>query len=279
MNQIDVSELLQPGRGGLVAASPESVGWERVSFSVDRLSEGDAVSRDTGPQEVALVPLCGTVQIETEDAKWRLGSRKSVFTGLPEALYLPRGLAYTITAKTDVEVASCGARAEESYEPRLITSNDYRVELRGAGNASRQVVTLIPPEFPADRLLVVEVWTPSGNWSSYPPHKHDEARPPEEARLEETYYYRLSDTNGFALQRLYSPVRNVNETWGVRDGDLFIVPWGYHTTVAAPGYDLYYLNVLAGDARELTPFEDPEHVRVKDGWRDQATDPRLPLVR
>lgn len=258
-------------------ADREELGWNRVGFRVDAVNDGEVLQRHSGDSECALVPLSGVVIVECNGDRWTVGGRKNVFDGPPEALYLSRDSSYSVRAVGPVEIATCSARAEQRRRPQKITSADYSIELRGAGGASRQVVTVIPPGFPADRLLVVEVWTPGGNWSSYPPHKHDVPRPPLEVALEEVYYYRLRPAHGFALQRLYSPERGVDRTWKVGNDDLFAIPWGFHTTVAAPGCDLYYLNVLAGDAHALTAFEDPELSAVKAEWPTLAIDPRLPL--
>jgi 5-deoxy-glucuronate isomerase len=181
-----------------------------------------------------------------------------------------------LTAESPLEVAVCSAPADRGQrEPVLATAQDYEIEVRGAGNATRRVVTPLGPNFDAHRLVVVEVWTPAGNWSSYPPHKHDETRQPDEVALEETFFFKVSTADGFALQRLYSEERSFDMTWAVGDGDLLLVPWGYHTTVAAPGHDLYYLNVLAGDARELRPFEDPAYAPIREAWRFEEPDPRV----
>ena len=181
---------------------------------------------------------------------------------------------------TDLEIAIAAAPATEKLEPVLVSPEDAEIELRGGGNASRQVNSLMLPDFPADRLHVVEVWTPGGNWSSYPPHKHEQDRDGE-SELEETYYYRLRDPeNGWALQRVYSPDRDFELSQPVRDGDLLLIPWGYHTTVAAHGQDLYYLNVLAGPApkRTLQAFQDPCLKAAQDAWPQAGLDPRLPLI-
>ena len=142
----------------------------------------------------------------------------------------------------------------------------------------KKINHILTPDFPAERLLVVEVFTPAGNWSSYPPHKHDEDRPPEEVVLEETYYYRMARREAFAVQRLYSPSRGVDVTATVRDGDLMLVPFGYHTTCAAHGYDLYYLNALAGERRSMAAADDPDLAWVRPAWETMEKDPRVPLV-
>jgi 5-deoxy-glucuronate isomerase len=152
--------------------------------------------------------------------------------------------------------------------------------VRGSGNATRQINHIIKPEFPAHRLLVVEVFTPAGNWSSYPPHKHDEDRPPGEVVLEEVYYYRTptEPPGAFAVQRLYSPQHGTDITETVRDGDIMLVPHGYHTTCAAHGYDLYYLNGLAGDRRSMAAADDPALAWIRPAWSELQPDPRVPLV-
>jgi len=273
------TDLLRSASAAGHDLKPRDAGWDYVSFRCERLDQGPPASRSSGDFELALVPLSGTIRARALGQEWRVGGRASVFDGLPEALYLPIGAEYEIEAVGGpAEVATCGARTTAAHEPRLVTSADYEVELRGAGAASRQVVTVLPPDFPAEKLLVVEVWTPAGNWSSYPPHKHDERRAPEEVVLEETFFFRLSDARGFGLARLYSPERDFDSAMVVHDHDLLCVPWGYHTTVAVPGYDMYYLNVLAGDTRALTASDDPDHAWVRDSWAAQERDRRLPLV-
>jgi 5-deoxy-glucuronate isomerase len=251
--------------------TPESAGWQHLSFGV----RSGSFSAETGDDEIAIVPLSGGgCRVSAEGETWKLAGRANVFAGMPWTLYLPRDTAYRVEG--DAEVAICGARCERRLEPVLVRPDDVEVEVRGAGNATRQINHLVKPEFPAERLLVVEVFTPSGNWSSYPPHKHDEDNPPGEVVLEETYYYR---TDGFAVQRVYSPRHGLDLTATVRDGDLVLVPYGYHTTAAAHGYDLYYLNALAGDRRSMASADDPDLAWIRAGWAGQATDPRVPLVR
>ena len=256
-------------RRGWKPVTPESAGWRHLSF---RLVSGTE-DADTGQDEICLVPLTGACRVEAEGRTWELGGRSSVFAGLPWALYLPRDTEYRLEAEGDVAVS--GARCERRREARLVRPEDVEIEVRGAGNATRQINHVLKPEFPAERLLVVEVLTPSGNWSSYPPHKHDEDRPPGEVVLEETYYFR---TGGFAMQRLYSPRHGLDLTETVEDGDLLLVPYGYHTTCAAHGYDLYYLNALAGDRRSMASADDPALAWVRPAWESLEPDPRVPMV-
>jgi 5-deoxy-glucuronate isomerase len=253
--------------------TPESAGWRHLSFGV----RSGPFAAETGEFEIALVPLSGRIQVASEDGAWELGGREHVFAGLPWALYLPRDSSYSVEG--DGEVAICGARCERRRDPQLVAPGDVEIEVRGAGNATRQINHLLKPEFPAERLLVVEVFTPAGNWSSYPPHKHDEDRPPDEVVLEETYYFRTPAPEAFAVQRLYSPRHGLDVTETVRDGDLMLVPYGYHTTAAAHGYDLYYLNALAGDRRSMASADDPGLAWIRGAWRELEPDPRVPLVR
>ena len=262
---------------------PADAGWTYVSFAVRTLAAGETLELPANGQERAFVPLSGVAEATAGDASWTFGGRKTVFDGLGHCLYLPRDTAVVVTATTDLELAVAEAPATERHEPVLVTPDDVGIELRGGGNASRQVGSLMLPDFPADRLHVIEVWTPGGNWSSYPPHKHehDVTGADAESELEETYYYRLRDPeNGWAVQRVYSPERDFDLTATVRDGELLLIPWGYHTTVAAYGHDLYYLNVLAGPApkRTLQAFQDPCLKSTQDAWPGEGIDSRLPFI-
>jgi 5-deoxy-glucuronate isomerase len=184
--------------------------------------------------------------------------------------------AFSVTADTDCDLAFCYCRAEERHPARLVTPDEVRVEIRGGGNATRQIHHMLTPEFPAHRLLVVEVFTPAGNWSSYPPHKHDVHNPPGEVDLEEIYYYRLDRPEGYAIQKVYTADRRIDQTLSVRDGELVLIPEGYHPVVAAHGYNVYYLNALAGSAHSMAASDDPDYAWVRGAWREQ--DPRLPMV-
>jgi 5-deoxy-glucuronate isomerase len=254
--------------------TPADAGWQHLSFRVVRGS----TSFDTGPDEVVIVPLAGDARVRADGGEWDVGGRADVFAGLPRSLYLPRDTH--VEVEGEAELALCCARAGERREPRAIPPEEVDVEVRGSGNATRQISHIVKPEFPADRILVVEVYTPSGNWSSYPPHKHDEERGDAEAVLEETYYFRTrNDPPGaFAVQRLYSPRHELDLTETVRDGDLLLVPHGYHTTAAAHGYDLYYLNALAGDRRTMQAADDPDLAWIRPAWDDLPPDPRVPMV-
>jgi 5-deoxy-glucuronate isomerase len=260
-----------PDRSGvLIEVDVERAGWEFTGLTVIKLAAGERWSRETGEDEVALVPLGGRCTVVAEGQRWTIGERVNPFAGQPWALYLPRESRFETTAETALELAVCAARADRALPPRLVTPNDVKVEIRGAGNAARQINHIIEPSFAADRLLVVEVFTPSGNWSSYPPHKHDVHDMPREADLEEIYYYRIDPPDGFGLQRLYTADGKTDAAYTIHDGDLLLVPEGYHAFAIAQGYTGYYLNVLAGDepVRTMQPRDDPAYAWVRATWSD-----------
>jgi 5-deoxy-glucuronate isomerase len=256
----------------------DNFGYEYLSFEVRKLQKGQNFSTETGGNELALVVLGGVCSVNSPRGEWqRVGGRKTVFDGLPHTLYLPVNTSFTVIAVTDCDLAFCYARAENEHPPRLVTPDEVGIEIRGGSNASRQINSMIPPSFPAHRLIVVEVYTPAGNWSSFPPHKHDVHNPPAEVDLEEIYYYRIERPEGFAIQKVYTADRRIDETLTVRDGELVLVPEGYHPVVAAHGYNVYYLNALAGSARSLAASDDPDYAWVRKEWHE--IDPRLPLVK
>jgi 5-deoxy-glucuronate isomerase len=268
-----MSELLRRG-GTWSRVTPADAGWRYLTFGVERIDGAD--ERETGGEEVAVVLLEGACAVDVEGERFELGPRGGVFESLPWTLYLPRDTAYRLDGVAQIAIQS--APVERRRDPVLQRPADVDVEIRGAGNATRQINNMIQPGFPAERLLVVEVLTPGGSWSSYPPHKHDEHRPPEEVVLEEVYYYRARAREAFAVQRLYSPERAVDLTLTVRDGDLLLVPYGYHAFTAAPGYDFYYLNALAGDHHSMAASDDPDLAWIRASWAGMETDPRVPLV-
>ena len=271
--------------GELLHLPRQQARWEWMSFFVRRLQPADVWSARTEHEEAAFVLLGGSCRADWGRGAQRIGKRKDVFDGFPYALYLPPGNAVTFTAETVCEIAECRVPSEARLEPRLVTPSDVVSSLRGGGNVSRQIVDVMTPAFPADKLMVIEVYTPGGNWSSYPPHKHDVHNPPAEVDLDEIYYYRIRQSDGFAFQHLYSGENsnsdaNSNErTLKARDGDAVLVRSGYHPVVAGPGYDVYYLNFLAGSSRALAVTEDAQHVWIRSTWNGMDPDPRLPLVR
>jgi 5-deoxy-glucuronate isomerase len=273
------SKHLADGQAGeLLNFSREGVQWEWMSMSVRRLKPGDKYETKLQGEEVAFVILGGRCNADWGKGAQIIGGRRNVFDGFPYCLYLPSGHSVKFTAETVCEIAECRVPSTAKLEPRLVTPKDVFSGLRGGGNASRQIVDIVRPDFPADKLVVIEVYTPGGNWSSFPPHKHDVHNPPAEVDLDEIYYYRIDrPQEGFALQRLYSADKSQDFTVRAEDGDAVLVRSGFHPVVAGPGYNVYYLNFLAGTSRTLSVTEDPNHVWLKSTWKE--TDPRLPLVK
>ncbi|TAL06057.1 MAG: 5-deoxy-glucuronate isomerase, partial [Chloroflexota bacterium] len=222
-------------------------------------------------QEVAVVILEGTVSITAGSRSFpHVGSRASVFEPIPPPVLLVEpGAAIDVTARTRATIGIAGAPGGTTRTTRLIEPADIRVEARGSGQTARTVHHLLPPEAEAGRLIVVEVLTAGGNWSSYPPHKHDTDDPPRECLLEELYYYRFRQQQGFAFQRVYSADRALDEALTPMHGDAVLVPRGYHPVGVPAGYDCYYLNVMAGPIREWRFTLDPDHAWLMD-WSPDA---------
>ncbi|WP_199425834.1 5-deoxy-glucuronate isomerase [Thermaerobacillus caldiproteolyticus] len=257
----------QPNQeGNVLGVTPESAGWEYIGFEVYALQKGRTLRKETGNQEACLVLLSGKANVSTKREQWEsIGERMNVFEKIPPySVYVPSEDFYEVEAVTDLELAVCLAPGKGTYSARLITPHDVGVETRGAGNIERQVHNILPEQKPADSLLVVEVFTPEGNWSSYPPHKHDQHNLPYESYLEETYYYKINPSHGFAVQRVYTDDRSLDETMIVKSGDVVLVPKGYHPVSAPPGYEVYYLNVMAGPVRTWKFHNDPDHEWVME---------------
>ena len=246
-------------------------GWRWISFSTHQLAAGASLTRPGDDREVAVVVLDGAVSLAAGDRAFGdLGGRKSVFDPSPSPLLLVApGSPVNVTARRDATIAVAAAPGADSSETRLVDPADVRIESRGAGQTERTVRHLLPPEARAGRLIVVEVLTPGGNWSSYPPHKHDTDDPPSERLLEELYYYRFRRREGFAFQRIYTSDGGLDESLAPMDGDVVLVPRGYHPVAAAAGYDCYYLNVMAGPVREWRFTLDPDHAWLMD-WSPDA---------
>jgi 5-deoxy-glucuronate isomerase len=257
--------LVRPGvpdaEGNVIHISPETAGWKYVGFDLFRLKPGETLERETGGREVCLVLVTGRADVTAGAETFPgIGERTSVFEGKkPYAVYVPSGGAYSVRALTDVELAVCSAPGVGGHPVRLIGPDQVGFEERGQGTNRRLVYDILPESAPADSILVVEVITPAGHWSSYPPHKHDTDDLPTESSLEETYYHRLDPAQGFAFQRVYTDDCALDETMAVEDGDVVMVPRGYHPVGAPHGYDLYYLNVMAGPRRMWRFKNDPDH--------------------
>jgi 5-deoxy-glucuronate isomerase len=249
------------GDGRILHVTPESANWTYVGFDVWRLPAGRTATEATGGREACLVFLSGKAAIEAGGTSLGIvGERHSPFEGKPWAVYVPAGSEWKATATTNVEFGVCTAPATGTKRPRVISPDELTVEQRGRGTNLRHVVNILPETDPtAESLLVVEVVTPGGHWSSYPPHKHDRDALPDESLLEETYYHRLKPAQGFAVQRIYTDDRLLDETITVGNGDVTLVPRGYHPCAAPHGYDLYYLNTMAGPHRTWKFHNDPAH--------------------
>jgi 5-deoxy-glucuronate isomerase len=272
------SAVIAPTKGGtLVSVTREEANWKTINFSVRRLIAGQYWQSNTKNEETALVLLGGQVSVDWGTGPQKIGERTDVFSGYPYAVYLPSDTPFEVSAITTCEFADCRTPSSARLVPRIISPTDCREEIRGGGNYTRQIVDVIRPEFPAEHLLICEVYTPGGNWSSYPPHKHDVHNPPSEVDLDETYYYQISKPDGYAFQRLYDAAGTRDDTLKVIDGDLVLIKDGYHAVVAAPGYDVYYLNVLAGSARSMAASDDPRYGHLRRNLLDR--DSRVPLVR
>ena len=246
--------------GTILTVTPESAGWRYVGFEV-LASEPEAVAeRLTGDREVCVVVVSGTISVSSRHGEWGdLGGRPDPWSGPPDAAYFPPGTAFSMHADTNAEVALCWAPARHGAQARVLPGAEIEVETRGYRALERTIHPILMADREADALLVCEVLTPDGHWSSYPPHKHDRDNPPTETLLEEIYYHRITPGQGFGLQRVYSDDRSLDEALAFGDRDCVLVPRGYHTVSSPPGYDLYYLNVMAGPTRQWAVVNDPDH--------------------
>jgi len=276
-------QTADPSDGLITGVTAKQAGWELLNMDVRRVAPGASWSHNTQGCEAAVVVLGGRCNITSNRGHWpQVGRRPNVFSGMPYALYLPPHSDFTLTALDEgVELAHCWVPADEDHEAQLIIPEQSKIEIRGGLGATRQINSILPPGFACQRIVCVEVYTPGGNWSSYPPHKHDVHRENEdgtvlEAKLEEIYYYKIDKPKGYALQRVYTDDRSLDEVVVAHDNDLVLVPRGYHPVSAAYGYTCYYLNFLAGSAQSLANSDDPDYAWVKETWT--GLDPRLPLV-
>jgi 5-deoxy-glucuronate isomerase len=264
----------------------EGAGWQYLNFEARRLRRGDVWQHDTGENELCIVLLGGMFTVSSRWGTWRTdGGRSSVFAGLPHAAYFPPRTAFTLTAESDMLDLGCGfTPGDPARKGFFITPEDVQrhgIELRGGDNASRQINSILPPGSACHRLVCVEVYTPSGNWSSFPAHKHDSRTVNAEgklveASLDEIYFYKFDRPQGFALQRVYTADRSLNEIAEPHADDVVLVPRGYHPVVAGHGYHAYYLNCLAGTDQSLVNTDDPDHKWIYGTWK--GMDSRLPLV-
>ena len=250
-----------PAGRDIVTVTPASAGWRYVGFSAHRLAPAERMTLAADDRERCVVVLAGIVDVEVPGHAWRaIGDRASVFDDrAPYAVYVPNGLAIQVAAYGAAEIGVASAPGRGTHPARLIEPGAMAQSVRGTGSNTRYVCDILPQSAPADHLLVVEVRTPAGHSSSYPPHKHDTDDPPRETFLEETYYHRLRPAQGFAFQRVYTDDRSLDEAMAVENHDVVMVPRGYHPVCAPHGYDVYYLNVMAGPSRQWVFRNDPRH--------------------
>jgi len=284
----EVGRLSSPGNGhpllrrasapdadGLVCSiDPASAGWHWTSFRVSRLEPGGSVAVPGDDQERLVLVLEGYAQVSAGEHDFGVvGSRDSVFDGPPCPVVLVEpGLDIAVMATTRALVAIASAPGGAVRRTALIEPADILGETRGEGPTTRRIHHLLPPAAEAGRLIAFEAYTPGGNWSSYPPHKHDTENPPVEARLEELYYYRFAKPQGFAFARVYTPERDLDEVMTPMDGDLVLVPRGYHPVGVPAGYDCWYLNIMAGPNRAWHFTVDPDHAWLMN-WDPSAPKP------
>lgn len=255
-----LTQLIQKGNSGL----------KHIGLNILRLTRSNTFKAKYNEQETAIVILSGSCNFEAGHKVWvNVGKRKDVFSGKASTLYVPAGLSFEITARTQVEAALCMATSlprrqagRKKSRPVLITPQMVKTRCVGQANWKRYVYDIIDKNISADKLVLGETINPSGNWSSYPPHKHEQDTITE-SKHEEVYFYRLNPSKGFGLQRVYTDNASIDEAYIIKNNDLVAIPKGYHPVVAGGGYKLYYLWILAGKKRTLKPKDDPKHTWVK----------------
>ena len=255
-------------KNGVLEVSPASFGWKYLSFRTVMLNDNQPLSAQTDDQEVALVPISGWLEVKVAEQTITL-RRSSVFEELPQVLYMPPRTAYTIVARASSHFAIGSAPASGLYPVRVFEPSEMKIELRGGANALRQVNHILGPDLPAERLVLFEVYTPSGNWSGIPPHRHDGLRG--SLYVEESYFYQIEPQGtGWAVHRNYSPEHDLDELLLVKNGDLVLTPVGFHPVCAPPGSNVYFLNFLAGDTtpeqRAFAPVDDSDWAWLRDDW-------------
>ncbi|WP_437922176.1 5-deoxy-glucuronate isomerase [Sphingobacterium sp. LRF_L2] len=261
----------------------EEAGWAYLNFAARRQRKGEIWEVNTGDYEYAIVLLSGNFTVESNRGNWKTeNGRVDVFAGMPHVLYLPRHTQFKLYADTELlDIAYGWCETDRDYEPVFRTPEEIKIEIRGGDNATRQINELLEPGFPCHRLVVVEVYTPAGNWSSFPAHKHDERKVDEkgkvlEARLEETYFYKIDKPQGYAMQRVYTADGSLDEIALAKTDEVVLVPKGYHPVVAGHGYNVYYLNFLTGSDQSLANTADPDHQWIFNTWK--GIDSRIPMV-
>ena len=261
----------------------EDAGWEFLNFNARILKKGQVWKGFTGENEYGIILLSGDYSVKTDQGNWKTrNGRKHVFDGIAHTLYLSRNTEFELIAESEVlDIALGWCETTEDHPAQFKEPTKSVIEIRGGDNATRQINSLIEPGFDCQRLVSVEVYTPSGNWSSFPAHKHDERILDNdgnliEARLEETYFYKTDKPQGYAIQQIYTGDRSLDEIAVAKNNDVVMVPKGYHPVVAGHGYNIYYLNFLTGSDQSLANTNDPDHEWIYDSW--SGKDSRIPMV-
>jgi 5-deoxy-glucuronate isomerase len=277
--------LAKPEKGNGIYQSvlKEETGWQFLNFQARLMKKGESWSANTDGNEYAIILLGGNYSVKSDKGNWEtVNGRKDVFSGIAHSLYLPRNSQFELTAQSDeLDIAYGWCETDQDHPACFKGPEEAAIEIRGGDNATRQINSLIQPGFDCHRLVSVEVYTPSGNWSSFPAHKHDTRKVDAygsvvEACLEETYFYKIDKPQGFAIQQVYNDDRSLDEIAVARNNDIVLVPEGYHPVAAGHGYNVYYLNFLTGSDQLLANTDDPDHKWIYDSWK--GLDPRIPMV-
>jgi len=277
--------LVKPEQGSGIYQSvlKEDTGWQFLNFQARVMKKGEIWSASTEGNEYAIILLGGNYSVASDKGSWEtLNGRKDVFSGIAHTLYLPRDTEFELTALSEeLDIAYGWCETDQDHPACFKGPEEADIEIRGGDNATRQINSLLQPGFDCHRLVSVEVYTPSGNWSSFPAHKHDKRKIDEngkvaEACLEETYFYKIDKPQGFAIQQVYNDDRSLDEIAVARNNDIVLVPEGYHPVVAGHGYNVYYLNFLTGSDQSLANTDDPDHKWIYNSWK--GLDPRIPMV-
>lgn len=277
--------LIKPQKefGIYQSITPESANWKWLSFQARLMKKDEQWTFNTEENEIVIVLLGGNFKVDSNKGAWEtINGRKDVFSGIAHTLYLPRHTSFTLTAISDIlDIGYGWCEANQDFKPKFVTPKDTPVVIFGGDNATRQFNDLVPPGFGCSRLVSREVYTPSGNWSSYPAHKHDERKLDNQGNVlepvqEETYFYKFEKPEGYAIQQVYTKDKSLDEMVKARHNDVVMIPKGFHPVVAAHGFNCYYLNFLAGTDQCLENTTDPDHEWIYNSWSSQ--DKRLPLV-
>ncbi len=273
----------ESGFGLYQQVTNEEAGWEFLNFNARLMKQREDWKWNTGDTECALILMGGNFSIKSDKGNWKtINGRKDVFSGIAHTVYLPRNTDFTLTAESELLDIACGwCQTNEDHPACFKTPEEVEIEIRGGDNATRQINSLVQPGFDCHRLVSVEVYTPSGNWSSFPAHKHDERITDKEgnlleARLEEIYFYKVDRPEGYAIQQVYTKDRSLDELMQIRNNELVMVPRGYHPVIAGHGYNCYYLNFLTGSDQSLANSPDPDHEWIFNSWK--TVDSRVPVV-